>query len=34
VKYLGMDPKQEKKSVKKSTYAKTSTWGKKRVIRS
>jgi polyribonucleotide nucleotidyltransferase len=25
VKYLGMDPKQEKKSVKKSTYAKTST---------
>jgi hypothetical protein len=25
VKYLGMDPKQEKKSVKKSTFAKTST---------
>jgi polyribonucleotide nucleotidyltransferase len=25
VKYLGMDPKTRKKSVKKSTYAKTST---------
>jgi hypothetical protein len=34
VKYLGMDPKTQRESVKKSTYAKTSTWGKKRVIRS